>query len=96
MEGTVGSAHRPDSPEVQYPYPIYRCSINRDYILLQKHASDNGDANDLLYVVVPLFSTFRDPEMERLKTAHLKQNQVVTGHELQLYYKVEFEVEEVK
>ena len=34
--------------------------------------------------------------MERLKTAHLKQNQVVTGHELQLYYKVEFEVEEVK
>ena len=77
MEGTVGTAHRPDSPEVQYPYPIYRCSINRDYILLQKHASDNGDANDLKYVVVPLISTFRDPEMERLKTAHLKQNQVV-------------------
>ena len=96
MEGTVGSAHRPDSPEVQYPYPIYRCSINRDYILLQKHASDNGDANDLKYVVVPLISTFRDPEMERLKTAHLKQNQVVTGHELQFYYKIEFEVEEVK
>ena len=96
MEGTVGTAHRPDSPEVQYPYPIYRCSINRDYILLQKHASDNGDANDLKYVVVPLISTFRDPEMERLKTAHLKQNQVVTGHELQFYYKIEFEVEEVK
>ena len=47
-------------------------------------------------MVVPLFSTFRDPEMERLKTAHLKQNQVVTGHELQFYYKIEFEVEEVK
>ena len=77
MEGGVGSVCRPDSPEVQYPYPIYRCSINHDHILLQKHASDNGDANDLSYVLVPLFSTFRDPEMERLKTAHLKQNQVV-------------------
>ena len=25
MEGGGGSVYRPDSPEVQYPYPIYRC-----------------------------------------------------------------------
>ena len=119
MEGGIGSVYRPDSPEVQYPYPIYRCPYITCYIYIvypytigpigtpipsigadPSHISLSlsysypiyrcrictADPNSILSsqksairhcparTQTDIFC--RDPEMERLKVAHLKQNQV--------------------